>query len=85
MAGVTRFNVSQVRRGISTIILVSNIINIWRVQLQKPLSDAWNFLLKLPFLSGSNIYVQIFYFNCIENDLYIDIRVKWLNLNIEAW
>ncbi len=40
MAGVTRFNVSQVRRGISTIILVSNIINILRVQMQKPLSDA---------------------------------------------
>ncbi len=28
----------------------------WRVQMQKPLSAVWNFLLKLAFLSGSYIY-----------------------------
>ncbi len=58
---------------------------IWRVQMQKPLSAIWNFLLKLAFLSGSYIYVQLFHFNCIEKNLYITIRIKLLNLNIAAW
>ncbi len=39
--------------------------------------------LLLAFLSGSYIYVQLFHFNCIEKDLYIAIRVKLLNINIE--
>ncbi len=37
------------------------------------------------FLPGSYIYVQLFYFHCMEKDLYIAIRVKLLNLNIGAW
>ncbi len=53
--------------------------------MQKPLNAVWNFLLKLAFLSGSYIYVQLFQFNCIEKDLHIVIRIKWLNLNIAAW
>ncbi len=53
--------------------------------MQNPLSDVWNFLLKIAFLSGTYIYVQLFHFNCIEIDLYIAITVKWLNLNIGAW
>ncbi len=53
--------------------------------MQKPLNAVWNFLLKLAFLSGSYIYVQLFHFNCIEKDLHIVIRIKWLNLNIAAW
>ncbi len=60
-------------------------INMWRVQMQKPLSAIWNVLLKWAFLSGSYIYVQLFYFNCIEKDIYIAIRVKLLKLNIGAW
>ncbi len=44
-----------------------------------------NFSSKMAFLSGSYIYVQLFYFNCIEKDLYIAIRVRLLNLNIAAW
>ncbi len=38
-------------------------IYIWRVQMQKPLSAIWNFLLKWAFLSCSYIYVQLFHFN----------------------
>ncbi len=53
--------------------------------MQKPLNAIWNFLLKLAFLSGSCIYVQLFHFNCIEKDLYIAITVKLMNLNIGAW
>ncbi len=60
-------------------------MNEWRVQMQKPLNFIWNFLIKLAFLSGSYIYVQLFHFNCIEKDLYIAIRVQLLNLNIAAW
>ncbi len=44
--------------------------------MQKPLvSSEISF-----FFYGSYIYVQLFHFNCIEKDLYIDIRVKLLNL-----
>ncbi len=49
--------------------------------MQKPLSAIWNVLLKSGVLSGSYIYVQLFHFNCIENDLYIAI-IKLLNLNM---
>jgi len=34
------------------------------------------------FVPGSYIYVLLFHFNCIENDLYIAIRVQLLNLHI---
>ncbi len=47
-------------------------------------SDAKASKWRLKF-SGSYIYVQLFHFYCIEKDLYIAIRVKWLNLNIGAW
>ncbi len=47
----------------------------WRVQMQKLLSAIWNVLLKLAFLSGPYIYVQLFHFNCIEKDLYIAIKM----------
>ncbi len=60
-------------------------VYIWRVQMQKPLSAVWTFLLKWAFLSGSYIYVQLFHFNCIEKHLYIAIRVQLLNINIGAW
>ncbi len=53
--------------------------------MQKPLNAVWNFLIKWAFLSDSYIYVQLFYFSCIEKDLYIAIRVKLLNRNIAAW
>ncbi len=45
-------------------------------------SKCHNFLLKLAFLSGSYIYVQLFYINCTEKDLYIVNRVKLMNQNI---
>ncbi len=32
-----------------------------------------------------SIYVKLFHFNCIEKDLYIDIRIHLLNLHIGAW
>ncbi len=53
--------------------------------MQKPLSAVWNFLLKLGVLSGSYVYVQLFHFNGNENNLFIAINVKLLNLHIEAW
>ncbi len=53
--------------------------------MHKPLNAVWNFLIKWAFLSGSYSYFQLFHFNCIENDLYIAIRVKLLNPNIAAW
>ncbi len=49
---------------------------IWRVQMQKPLSAVWNFLLKLAFFSGFYVYVQLFHFNVNENNLCIAIKVK---------
>ncbi len=49
--------------------------------MQKPLSAVWNYHLKWGFLAGSYVYAKLFHFNCIEKDLYIAIRVKWLNLN----
>ncbi len=36
-------------------------------------------------LSGSYVYIQIFHFNGHENNLFIAIKVKLLNLHIEAW
>ncbi len=60
-------------------------INNEEFRCKKPPSAGWNFLLKLAFISGSYIYIQLFHFNCIENDIYIAIRVKLLNLNIGAW
>ncbi len=57
-------------------------IQNWRVQMQKPLSALWTFLLKWAFLSGPYIYVQLFPFNCIEKDA---LPLKLLNLNIAAW
>ncbi len=53
--------------------------------MQKPLCAIWNVNLKWAFVSGSYIYVQLFHFNCIENDLYIAIRVKLLIINTGAW
>ncbi len=41
------------------------------------LSAVWIFLLKCDFFSRC-IYVQLFHLNCIEKDLYIDIKVKLL-------
>ncbi len=49
------------------------------------LSAAWNVLLKWAILSASYIYVQFFYFNCIEKDKYIAIKVKLLKPHIRAW
>ncbi len=48
---------------------------------QKPLCAIWNVLLKLSFLSGIYIYVQLFHFNCIEKVLFVAILGKLLNLN----
>ncbi len=53
-------------------------VYVRRVQMQKPLSAVWIFLLKFVFFSHFYIYVQLFHFNCIENDLYIAIKVKLL-------
>ncbi len=53
--------------------------------MQKPLSAAWNVLIKLAFFSGSYGYVQLFHFNNSENNLFIGIKVKLLNLHIGAW
>ncbi len=44
--------------------------------MQKPLSAIWNFHLKLSFLSGSYINVQLFHCNHTEKDLCIAIRAK---------
>ncbi len=44
--------------------------------MQKPLIAIWNFLLKWAFFSGSYIYVQLFHFNDIEQNLLIAIKVK---------
>ncbi len=41
-------------------------------------SAVWIFLLKCAFFSRSYIYVQLFNLNCIENYLYIAIKVKLL-------
>ncbi len=54
----------------------------WRVQMQKPLSAIWNFLLYLVFFSGSYVYVQLFHFNSNENNIFIAIKMKLLNLHI---
>ncbi len=51
---------------------------MWWVQMQKPLSAVWIFLLKCAFFSRSYIYVQLFDLNCIEKDIYIVIKVKLL-------
>ncbi len=53
--------------------------------MQKPISAIWNFLQKLAFLSGSYVYVQLFHFNGNENNLFIAVKVKLLNLHIGAW
>ncbi len=50
--------------------------------MQKPLSSIWNFLLKWAFLSGSYVYVQLFHLKGNEKNLFIAIKVKWLNLHI---
>ncbi len=44
--------------------------------MQKPLSAVWNFLLKFVFFSGFYVYVELFYFNGKENNLFIAIEVK---------
>ncbi len=72
------FTFSQILQGVPKLLHATVYIYMWRVQMQKPLSAIW-------FLSGSYIYVQLFHFNCIENDLYIAIWGKLLNLNIAAW
>ncbi len=37
------------------------------------------------FKSLSLIYIPLFNINCIENDLYIALKIKLLNLNIGGW
>ncbi len=53
--------------------------------MQKPLSAVWNFLLKLAFFSQAPVFVKLFHFNGNENNLFIAIKVKLLNLHIGAW
>ncbi len=48
------------------------------VKMLNPLSAVRFFLLKCEFFSRSYIYVQLFHLNCIDNDLYIAIKVKLL-------
>ncbi len=58
---------------------------MWRVQMQKPLSAIWIFLLKFEFFSRSYIYVQLFHLNCIEKNLYIVIKLKLLERFKVIW
>ncbi len=51
--------------------------------MQKHLSVIWKFLLNVS--SSSCVYVQLFHFNGNEKNLFIDIKVKSLNLHIGAW
>ncbi len=60
-------------------------VYIWRVQMLKPLSAVWNFVLKWVFFSGSYIYVHLYHLNGNETNLFIVIKVKLLNLHIWAW
>ncbi len=48
-------------------------------------SSVWNFILNIAFFSVCYVYVQLFHFNCIENNIFIAINVKLLNLHKGAW
>ncbi len=39
----------------------------------------------MSFFSQAPVYVQLFHFNGNEKNLFIAIKVKWLNLHIGAW
>ncbi len=43
--------------------MTAQMIYIWRVPMQKPLSAVWKFLLKLVFFSDSYVYVQLLHYN----------------------
>ncbi len=53
--------------------------------MQNPLTAVWISFLKLALFSGSYVYVQLFHFNGNEKNIFIAIKVKLLNLHIEAW
>ncbi len=51
--------------------------------MQKPLSATLNVLVNLKF-SQAQIFIQLFHFNGIENNLFSAIKVKLLNLHIRV-